>query len=215
MSPAAAPKRIVFDFGAVLFHWQPAQMLRRELPHVVTDAASASHWETQFFQGYTGDWGEFDRGTVGVPDLVQRISRRTGLAPADVQKVVDAVPRELQPVPATVALLQRLQRAGHVLHYLSNMPEPYARHLEASHDVLGCFTSGIFSSRVHHNKPEPAIYAAAMQLFDVPASELVLLDDSAQNVAAARALGWHAFQFTDAAQAEADLRLGGHIDANT
>lgn len=201
-------KRIVFDLGAVLFSWQPRRMLMRELPHVVADETTAAHWEAQVFQGYGGDWGEFDRGTVSVPDLVQRIARRTGFAAADVQTVVDAVPRELQPVAETVALLHRLADAGHVLHYLSNMPAPYADILERQ-PFFARFASGVFSGRVHHNKPEPAIFHAALQRFDCAAQDLVFLDDHAPNVRAAQSLGWHALQFHDAPQAEAGLREGG------
>jgi putative hydrolase of the HAD superfamily len=201
-------KRIVFDLGAVLFSWHPKQMLMRELPHAVPDEATATHWEREVFQAYKGDWGEFDRGTVEVPDLVTRIARRTGFAPADVQTVVDAVPRELQPIPASVALLHRLADAGHTLHYLSNMPGPYADILERN-DFFQRFTSGVFSARVHHNKPEPGIFAAAEQLFGVPPQELVFLDDHAPNVHAAQARGWQALQFVDAAQAYADLRVKG------
>lgn len=198
----------VFDLGAVLFHWQPAAMLRRELPHVAVDGASAQHWVEAIFEGYKGDWGEFDRGTVSVPDLVQRISRRTGLSADDVLTVVHAVPRELQPMAPSVALLQRLHAAGHTLHYLSNMPAPYADVLER-HDFFSCFDSGIFSARVHHNKPEAAIFALAQQLFGVPAAQLVFLDDHGPNVQAARALGWNAVHFSHAAQAEAELLAAG------
>ncbi len=205
-------KHIVFDLGAVLFHWQPQAMLQRELPHVVQDEAAARHWAAHIFQGYQGDWGEFDRGTVSVPDLVARISRRTGLAAADVQTVVDAVPRELQPVAATVALLQRLHAAGHTLHYLSNMPEPYARILEQN-AFFSCFTSGVFSARVQHNKPEAAIFEVALQRFGVPATELVFLDDHGPNVKAAQALGWNALQFFNAQQAEDGMRSAGWIGA--
>ena len=201
-------KRIVFDLGAVLFTWQPRQMLMRELPHAVPDEATAAHWEAQVFQGYGGDWGEFDRGTVSVPDLVQRIARRTGFAAADVQTVVDAVPRELQPISDTVALVHRLADAGHTLHYLSNMPAPYADILERQ-PFFARFASGVFSARVHHNKPEPAIFHAAQRRFGCAPQELVFLDDHAPNVQAAQSLGWHALQFRDAAQAEIGLRAGG------
>jgi putative hydrolase of the HAD superfamily len=201
-------KRIVFDLGAVLFSWQPKQMLMRELPHAVPDLATAARWEREVFQAYQGDWGDFDRGTVQVPDLVDRIARRTGFAKADVQTVVDAVPRELQPIPATVALLHRLADAGHTLHYLSNMPAPYADLLERN-DFFARFASGVFSARVHHNKPEPGIFAAAEQLFGVPPAELVFLDDHAPNVRAAQSRGWHAVQFLDAEQAALDLRSSG------
>ncbi len=201
-------KHIVFDLGAVLFSWQPKQMLMRELPAAVPDLTTAAHWEREVFQAYRGDWGDFDRGTVEIPDLVDRIARRTGFSAADVQTVVDAVPRELQPIPATVALLHRLADAGHVLHYLSNMPAPYADILERN-AFFSRFASGVFSGRVHHNKPEPGIFAAAEKVFGVAPSELVFLDDHAPNVEAARALGWHAIQFVDAVQSAAALREQG------
>jgi putative hydrolase of the HAD superfamily len=59
--------KIVFDFGGVLFSWHPVAMLQREIPHVAHNAAEAVHWVAQIFQGYTGDWGDFDRGTVQIP----------------------------------------------------------------------------------------------------------------------------------------------------
>ena len=201
--------KVVFDFGGVLFDWHPPALLRRELPHLITDDATAAHWVAQIFQNYGGDWGDFDRGLVEPAVLVQRIAARTGLAPADVQKVVDGVPRELQPKAATVALLRRLHDAGHGLYFLSNMPEPYALHLEQSHDFLGLFDDGVFSSRVRHIKPAPEIFNIAVERFGHRSQELVFLDDSLPNVEAARALGWNALHFSDAAQAALDLQAAG------
>jgi len=201
--------KVVFDFAGVLFRWQPVAMLQRELPHLATDGASARHWVAQIFQDYGGDWGDFDRGTVAVPVLVQRIARRTGLAAADVQRAVDAVPGELQPVPETVALLRRLHEAGRELYFISNMPAPYADHLEATHDFLRCFRDGVFSARVHLNKPEPAIFELATTRFGAVPAQLVFLDDHLPNVQAARELGWNALQFRDAAQAEAAMAARG------
>jgi putative hydrolase of the HAD superfamily len=203
--------KIVFDFGGVLFSWHPVRMLQRELPHVAPNAAAAVHWVAHIFQGYAGDWGDFDRGTVSVPELVQRIATRTGLAAADVRTVIDAVPRELQPVPETVMLLRRLHAAGHELYFLSNMPAPYAEQLESENDFMRCFRDGVFSARVQLAKPEAAIFELARERFGAQASELVFLDDHVPNVEAARSLGWQALHFSHAAQAEAALReLGWH-----
>ena len=102
----------VFDFGRVLFDWQPEALLQQVLPARVVDAASAAHWVAQVFQSYGGDWGEFDRGSVTPDELVRRVSGRTGLLPAEVLAVVDAVPASLQPIAASVDLLQRLQQPG-------------------------------------------------------------------------------------------------------
>ncbi len=102
----------VFDFGRVLFDWQPERLLQRLLPQRAFDEASSAHWVAQVFQAYQGDWGDFDRGSVSPADLVPRIAKRTGLAPAEVQLVVDAVPQSLQPIPASLGLAAALAAAG-------------------------------------------------------------------------------------------------------
>ena len=204
-------KKFVFDFGRVVFRWEPEALLRELLPQRAHDGSSAAHWAAQVFQGYGGDWVDYDRGTVTPAALVQRIAARTGLQEDEVQCVVDGAPRALTPLPDTVALLQRLHAAGRRLYYLSNMPAPMARYLQEQHAFLGLFASGVFSSDVGHNKPEAAIYAAAAQRFGHPVHELVFLDDHGPNVEAARALGWNALQFVDAAQAEAEMRASGWL----
>ncbi len=202
-------KRVVFDFGAVVFQWRPTVMLRRELPHRATDETRAAHWAAQIFQSYGGDWAEFDRGTLSEPDLVTRISTRTGLERSEVQTAVDGVARELQPKPEMVALLQRLHGTGRPLHFLSNMPAGIASALEARNDFMRCFTSGVFSARVQLIKPDPAIYRLAAARFQAAPADLVFIDDHPPNIAAARALGWDGFVFTGVAQAEAELGARG------
>jgi putative hydrolase of the HAD superfamily len=203
--------RIVFDFAGVLFHWQPLQLLRRVLPRHASDEASARRLAQDIFQAYGGDWAEFDRGTLGVPELVQRIAARTGLPPEAVRSVVDAVPAELQPIPESVALLRRLHGQGCRLHFLSNMPHPYADHLEREHAFIGCFESGVISARVGQIKPEPGIFATAARRFGAEPQELLFIDDVADNVRAAQRAGWHALLFVDAAECQAQMRAGGWI----
>ncbi len=199
-------RAIVFDFGGVLFRWRPAALVGQVLAHRIAPETPPEHWVREVFQAYGGDWGAFDRGTIEVPALVRRIAARTGLAEADVQALVDAVPDELSPIPDTVAWLTRLQAEGWPLHFLSNMPEPYAQHLERTHAFLGQFRSGVFSSRVQHVKPEPDIFVRAAAHYGRAPSQLLLLDDHAPNIAAARAAGWQAILFTDAEQAEAQMQ---------
>lgn len=200
---------IVWDFGGVLFTWRPPELVKRELPH---RADEAERWVREIFQGYEGDWAEFDRGTLEVPPLVQRIAARTGLTQAEVQAVVDGVPRELQPIADSVSLLRRLRDAGRRQVFLSNMPAPYADHLEAEHGFLSWFDDGLFSARVKAIKPEPEIFAMAAERFGVPPAELLFFDDMRANVLAARAAGWQAELFTDAATAEKDLRARGLLE---
>lgn len=119
--------------------------------------------------------------------------------------MIEAIPDELQPLPETAALLRRLRAAGRRLFFLSNMPHPYARHLEAAHDVLALFERGVFSSDVGLVKPEPALFAHAAAAFGVDAAELVLIDDIAANVESARRAGWRGLLFEDARRCEFEL----------
>ena len=199
----------VFDFGRVLFDWQPERLLQRLLPQRAFDAASTAHWTAQVFQAYQGDWGEFDRGAVSPAEVVQRIAQRTGLRRDEVQSVVDAVPTSLQPIPASLALMTRLRQPGRPMFFLSNMPAPYADQLELEHAFVRDFDDGVFSGRVKLIKPDPAIFALAAQRFGLPPRALVFIDDVPANVAAAQAAGWQGVHFTDAAQCERDLRQAG------
>jgi putative hydrolase of the HAD superfamily len=202
-------RAFVFDFGRVVFRWRPEVLLETVLPQRAADAESTRHWVAQVFQGYGGDWGDFDRGVVETPELVRRIAARTGLAEDEVAAIVAHAPHELQPLPDTVAWMRRLHTQGRPLHYLSNMPEPFAAHFERTHDLMAMFESGVFSSRVGLLKPEPAIYAHAARVFGRAPSQLLFLDDHLPNVLAARAAGWQAVHFVDAAQAEAQARALG------
>lgn len=202
---------VVFDFAGVLFHWKPPELLARLLPHRVPDEAAAQRLVDGIFQGYVGDWGDFDRGTVEPGPLAERIARRTGLAVEETRRVIDGVPAELTPIPATVALLRELHATGRPLYFLSNMPEPYARHLEATHDFLGLFRGGVFSARAGLCKPEPEIFAHCVDRFGFDPAQTVFLDDVAHNVAAAREAGWQAIQFLDAAQCRRELSALGML----
>jgi HAD superfamily hydrolase (TIGR01509 family) len=200
---------VVFDLGGVVFTWRPVELVGRVLPHRVTDDDSARRWVEAIFEGYGGDWQAFDRGTVEVPALVQRIAARTGLTTTEVRAVVEAVPVSLTPIAATVDLLREVKAAGHRLLYLSNMPAPYADHLERVHDFFDDFEDGVFSSRVHKVKPEADIFDHALEQFGVQAGDCVFLDDHLPNVEAARSLGWQAHLFTQADAARRDLQAMG------
>ena len=199
---------IVFDFGGVVFNWRPLALLRSVLPLRAHDEEATLELADAMFQQYAphGDWAAFDRGDLAVPDLARRIARRAGLSEAEMLDFLGAIPSHLEPIAETVALLQRLKDAGHRLFYLSNMPAPFADHLERSHAFMDWFDDGVFSSRVQLVKPQPAIFQAASQRFRLAPGELVFIDDLVHNVDAARALGWQAIHFNDARDCEVALK---------
>lgn len=203
----AAPEAVVFDFGGVLFNWQPLVLIQSVLPAHARDDAQAAVLAQAVFQSFVpgSDWAEFDRGTLTWDEVSGRIAVRTGLPQVDVHRLMEAIPPHLVPVAGTVAWLERLVAAGTRLHFLSNMPVPYAQYLQQSHAFLGHFHSGVFSSEVQQVKPNEVIFHTAAQRFGVEPARTVFIDDHPRNVEVARALGWRAVQFKDAAQCEAEL----------
>lgn len=200
---------VVFDFGGVLFRWHPPSFLARVWPHRVADAQSGAAVAAEFFQNYSGDWGAFDQGLIDAPTVTERVSSRTGWPHAEVDQVVRAVPDELRLLPETVTLITDLKRAGHRLFYLSNMPEPYAEHLERHHPLDEWFESGVFSGRVKQSKPGAEIYRIAIERFGVAPESCLFLDDHPANIEAARAAGWQALLFSDAAAMRPQLQALG------
>lgn len=207
-------RTVVFDFGAVLFRWQPLELLQAVLPQHAPDENAAREWAARIFESFTpdSDWARFDLDLVDEAQLARRIAQRTGLAAEAARQVIDAASEHLTALPATLALFRQLQAAGHRLMYLSNMPRPYANRLERANPFIGDFENGIFSGRVGLMKPWPAIFELASLQFGLsPGQETLFIDDHPGNIAASRKHGWHGLRFEHAKQAEAELRRLGWL----
>jgi putative hydrolase of the HAD superfamily len=105
-------KAVVFDVGGVIVRWQPLDLMREHLPAVDPQEAHA-----QVFQSWAlgADWLEFDRGTVEPKALAERIAQRTGYPRSGIESLIAAIGEHLQPMPETVALIERVRAAGHQL----------------------------------------------------------------------------------------------------
>lgn len=199
---------LVFDFGAVLFHWKPAELVAQTFAQEASSPQAAADLVHALFAH--ADWHSFDRGTLGMDDIVRRTAERLGLDLARVEALMQHIDVHLAPVPGTVSLLrdlhaQRLAGGGLKLYYLSNMPAPYARRLETLHDFLQCFDGGVFSGDVHWIKPEPQIYQLLQSRYALEPAHTLFIDDLKHNVHAAEQQGWSAIQFHSPEQLEQEL----------
>ena len=199
---------IVFDFGAVLFTWQPAALVQRHFPHLTPTAQAASDLARAMF--HHEDWAGFDRGTHALDEVIASMSSRLSLPGDALQAFLEPIGERLLPIEETVMLLQQLrerrERAGDVkLYYLSNMPAPYARVLEERHDFVSWFDGGIFSGDVKLAKPQREIYELLATRHAFEPSQTVFIDDLRDNVDAARDMGWRAIHCTQTEALAAQL----------
>ena len=197
---------VVFDLGGVVFRWEPLVLLQQLFPQRMPDEASARHWAGQIFQTFApeADWALFDLGRIEPEALAQRIARRTGLSEQELQQLIDGIPPHLTPLQGTVDLIHELKAAGHRLYFLSNMPAPYADHLQAVHPFFVQFEQGIFSAHVQQIKPLPDIFATAQARWPLREAP-VFIDDVQHNIDAAHRHGWQGIRFETPEQVRATL----------
>jgi putative hydrolase of the HAD superfamily len=199
---------VVFDLGAVLLAWEPTRLVQTHLPeHAPTEPAAAALGRALF---HHDDWMGFDCGTRSLEDAISRMAQRLSLPRARLDDMLGTLGERLEAIPVTVELLEGLfarRDAGEPLrlYYLSNMPLPYARAVERRHGFMRRFDGGVFSGDVKFIKPQREIYELLAVRHALAAQQTVFIDDSATNVEAARAFGWHAIHCTQPASLAAQL----------
>ena len=105
---------------------------------------------------------------------------------------------------------QRLQRAGIRIGILSNMPDAMATGLLAKHgDWLNAFDHHTWSYTLNLAKPESAIYLRAAEGLRTPPANILFIDDKAENIEAALAIGMQAIQYTTHAAFEQQMHARG------
>ncbi|MFB3304045.1 HAD family hydrolase [Pseudomonas sp. AMR01] len=198
-------RAVVFDFGGVLFDWNPQHLYRKLI---------ADDHERQWFLDNicTQAWNtEQDAGRTlaeGTLSLIEQFPHHERL----IQAYYDRWHEMLRgPLPDGVAILKALHAANMPLFGLTNWSAetfPYAR---AHYPFLQHFRDIVVSGEVKLIKPDPAIYHASLaqvraHLPDIQAGEVVFIDDVAGNIDAAVALGWQGIHHVSAERTAARLR---------
>jgi putative hydrolase of the HAD superfamily len=199
-APRTPVRNVIFDFGGVLVHWRPQEIIDSfySEPHL------REALKTHAFQH--GDWLDMDRGTLDEASVVRRCALRMARPEAELSALFDHVRAALTPIESTIALLRELRaRPGLKLYGLSNMSQAVFAYLDERHDFFKLFDGIVVSAAVKLVKPEPAIYEHLRERFDLDFAESVFLDDMARNVESARGVGLPAIRFETAEQARRAL----------
>ncbi|MCK7495579.1 MAG: hypothetical protein MZW92_34580 [Comamonadaceae bacterium] len=208
-APDAARVKIVFDFAGVLFRWQPLAMLQRELPHLAHRRGQrprTGRRRSSRATAATGATSTAARSTVPALVRAHRAPHRPGRAPT-CSAWSTRCRTNCSRCPRRVALLRRAarRRAHAVLplqHAGALCRPPGGQRTTSSR----WFRDGVFSARVHLNKPEPAIFELAAARFGAAAGRAgVPGRPRAQRAGRRGRWAGSALQFSDAAQAEAEM----------
>jgi len=194
---------VVFDLGGVLIDWDP-RYLYREL---IEDEAEMEHFLATVT---TPEWNRAqDAGrpwAEAVEELAQHHPERRELIEAYWLRWHETLGDAIQP---TVAVLDELRGTGLRLFALTNWSGETFPVARPRFPFLEWFEGIVVSGDERLIKPDPDIFHLLIERYGVDPETTVFIDDAADNVAAAHALGFRAIRFVDAPTLRADLRRLG------
>jgi 2-haloacid dehalogenase len=200
----ATPTGVVLDLGNVLIDWDPSAAIAAG---VGADEARRFLEATDFdFMAYNhgpdsgGSWDAAEAEVARThPHWVEHaLAYRANFAAS-----------LLGEVPGTVDLVRELHAAGIPLFGLTNWSDELYPHAPATFDFLALLDDVIVSGTEGVAKPDPRVYAIVAERAGLPLDRLVFVDDRADNVAAATAVGMDGIVFTGAGTLRTDLRARG------
>jgi putative hydrolase of the HAD superfamily len=197
---------LVMDFDGVIRHWD-AESLRR------AERALGLSAGTIFTAAFESD--RFDRAMCGALTAEEWYAE-TGAAVArdhdvDASAVAVAFANVGWRIDEVVVDLVRQARRLVPVALLSNASSRLTDDVRRS-GILDCFDVVVSSAELGACKPEPVVFTTAADRLGVAVERCLLVDDRAENVAAAAALGMWAVHFTNADDLAHHLELAGLVD---
>lgn len=182
-------KAIIFDFGGVLLGGRSEEERRYWSERL---GLKLGQLEEIMYEGE--EWAQVKVGAISRKEFWQRVGAKLGL---HTPEEIAAFRREyfagdLERLDRQLVDLARQLRGQYRLAVLSNASGVVEQLLRDKLGIGDLFDVVIDSACVGLAKPDRAIYELALEQLGVAPHEAVFIDDRAQNVAAAAALGIHA-----------------------
>lgn len=191
---------VIFDLGNVLVDWDPRHLYR----DLIADEAAVERFVSEICPM---SWHRrLDAGEPFAAAIADRITEFPKEA-ALIRVYDTGWPRMFKgEIAGTVALLSALDAAGMALYAITNFPAEKWPEFLTSYPFSQRFRDVIVSGREGVIKPDRRIYDLAVRRFQVRPEHTLFIDDRADNIEAAAALGFRTHHFKEPAGLEAALR---------
>lgn len=177
-------KNVIFDYGNVLVDWNPAYLFLpvfngdEEKCRFFTDDICNREWFTRMDRGEDMD--------TCVAELQAQYPEYADAIALFRDRWFDMCHGD---IPGMLEIIQDLKQKGYGVFGLTNWPAATFAEARRRFRTIGSIDNYVVSSSVHLAKPEPAIYQLLLSKYNLKAQECVFIDDRADNVNAAMALG--------------------------
>jgi 2-haloacid dehalogenase len=183
---------VVFDVGKVLFEWD----LRHLFTKLIDDPAELEWFVTNVV---TPQWHfQHDAGrplSEMVPERIAEFPEHAALIEAYAARFNETIPG---PVAGSLEIVTELAERRVPLFAITNFGAEFWNMFRPTQPIFDHFRDIIVSGVEKMMKPDPAIYALALERFGLQPGEAIFIDDNRENVQAAQSNGFHGYHFSNA-----------------
>ena len=196
-----ALRAVIFDYGRVLTG-PPDPAAHDALLRIMglsSDRLDGLYW---------ADRQAYDEGKLTGLEFWRKLGREAGLTlsePAIVELNEWDARMWTRGDAAMLAWQLKIKQRGLLTAIVSNMGDAVHEHMVRELDWLGRFDVLVWSYQLRVAKPDPAIYRYALERLGTRPEETLFLDDKAENVETAVAMGMKGLIFSTVEKLRADL----------
>ncbi|MBQ8173959.1 MAG: HAD family phosphatase [Clostridia bacterium] len=188
-------KNVIFDFGQVLVHFSPEYMTKR----YVSDEEDARLISSVVFDRLY--WDRLDDGTITDEEVMAASRMRL---PERLWDTADKVYYNwIYNLPEMEGMRELIlhikEKYGTRVFLLSNIATYFADHASEI-PIISLLDGCVFSAACGRVKPNADIYEHLCEKFGILPGESLFVDDRAENIAGARAVGMDGYLFDGDAQ---------------
>ena len=183
-------KNIVFDIGGVLADYRMKEFLMEKgldgpmIKRVLKASVMNPYW------------GRFERGEVTEEETLQAFTAADPEIERELRLAFTNLSGMLVCRDYAIPLVQRLKKAGYRVYYLSNYSKKAYDECGESLAFMPYMDGGIVSFKVGMTKPDQRMFSCFLERFGLKPETCLFVDDTEENVLAARALGFSGFVFS-------------------
>ena len=183
-------KNIVFDIGGVLADYRMKEFLMEKgldgpmIKRVLKASVMNPYW------------GRFERGEVTEEETLQAFTAADPEIERELRLAFTNLSGMLVSRDYAIPLVRRLKKAGYGVYYLSNYSKKAYDECGESLAFMPYMDGGIVSFKVGMTKPDQRMFSCFLERFGLTAETCLFVDDTEENVLAARALGFSGFVFS-------------------
>ena len=183
-SSPPVPRAVVFDLGKVLLDFDYRIAARALAPRSRLDAEEFKRVVDQ-----SPLLHRYESAEIGTAEFFAEVGRLTGYhgSLAEFRAAFGDIFGEIPPM---IALQRQLRERGVPTFIFSNTNEIAIGHVRDRFPFFAHFTGYVYSHEVGCMKPAPKIYKAIEAITALRGTDLLYLDDRAENIEAGAARGW-------------------------